>query len=202
MAQWKSTDAANGSPIWTAAQLKLTPNSANRDALFGNTTADATVTGTTKGVWGVSAAEASAQLGKVAHTGWVLRTTGSGGRAGRIHDEVLIAGGISSDSENTVFFDVKLVIATQPSNNAVANGAPASFTVVAATAPVGGSITYQWQYANGTAVTANSIYTNSTTATMTVSNTAGLNGTSYKVLLQATGATNVTSSNVVLTLTS
>lgn len=35
---------------------------------------------------------------KPAHTGWVLRTVGSGGRAGRIQTEVLVAGGISGDA--------------------------------------------------------------------------------------------------------
>lgn len=40
-----------------------------------------------------------------AHTGWVLRTVGSGGRAGRIQYETLVAGGITSDAEDTIFKD-------------------------------------------------------------------------------------------------
>lgn len=40
-----------------------------------------------------------------AHTGWNLRTVGSGGRAGRIQYETLVAGGITSDGEDTIFKD-------------------------------------------------------------------------------------------------
>ena len=36
----------------------------------------------------------------VAHTGWVVRTEGTGGRAGRVQYEVLVAGGIVTDNNN------------------------------------------------------------------------------------------------------
>jgi len=36
----------------------------------------------------------------VAHTGWVVRTEGTGGRAGRVQYEVLVAGGIVSDNND------------------------------------------------------------------------------------------------------
>ena len=36
----------------------------------------------------------------IAHTGWVLRTEGTGGRAGRVQYEVLVAGGIVSDNND------------------------------------------------------------------------------------------------------
>jgi len=57
-------------------------------------------------------ATASAVLSGVAkgqcHTGWVLRTVGTGGRAGRVQYETLVAmgGGISDDSEDTILKDV------------------------------------------------------------------------------------------------
>jgi len=42
----------------------------------------------------------------VPHAGWVLRTVGSGGRAGRVQYETLIAmGSIAGDSDDTVFKD-------------------------------------------------------------------------------------------------
>jgi hypothetical protein len=42
----------------------------------------------------------------VAHAGWVLRTVGSGGRAGRVQYETLVAmGSITGDSDDTVFKD-------------------------------------------------------------------------------------------------
>jgi hypothetical protein len=57
-------------------------------------------------------ATASAVLSGVAkgqcHAGWVLRTVGTGGRAGRVQYETLVAmgGGISNDSEDTILKDV------------------------------------------------------------------------------------------------
>jgi hypothetical protein len=43
----------------------------------------------------------------ITHTGWVVRTTGTGGRAGRVQNEVLVAGGINTDnnSDDTVYPD-------------------------------------------------------------------------------------------------
>lgn len=42
----------------------------------------------------------------VAHAGWVLRTVGTGGRAGRVQYETLVAmGSIASDAEDTIFKD-------------------------------------------------------------------------------------------------
>jgi hypothetical protein len=42
----------------------------------------------------------------IPHTGWVLRTEGTGGRAGRVQYEVLVAGGIVSDgSDDTILPD-------------------------------------------------------------------------------------------------
>jgi len=42
-----------------------------------------------------------------AHTGWVLRTVGTGGRAGRVQYETLVAmgGGLSTDAEDTILKD-------------------------------------------------------------------------------------------------
>lgn len=41
-----------------------------------------------------------AQNKGVAHTGWVIRTEGTGGRAGRVSYEVLVAGGITTDGSD------------------------------------------------------------------------------------------------------
>jgi hypothetical protein len=70
MAQWGKTDAAADSPFMTAQQLKEKANTANRDALYGNTTS-------TAGVFAVDAAEQAAGA-DVAHTGWILRRLGTG----------------------------------------------------------------------------------------------------------------------------
>ena len=89
---WTLADGAAGSPISALAQVNKTANSANRTALFNNTTADAYVTGATIGVFGVSAAEMSdAGIGQVASvtvstagTGYTVRPTATfsgGGQA-------------------------------------------------------------------------------------------------------------------------
>jgi len=40
----------------------------------------------------------------VAHTGWNIRTVGSGGRAGRVQYETLVAGGITTDGDDDTIF--------------------------------------------------------------------------------------------------
>lgn len=112
MTLWKTNDDANGAPLFVGGLVNLTPNSANRDTMYGNTTANSFVLGKTVGVWSVSdvekaSANASSEAGKAAHTGWQLRTEGTGGRAGRIHYETLVAGGTSAGA-NTTFDDAIL----------------------------------------------------------------------------------------------
>ena len=203
MALWGSKDAASNSTIFAASQVKVTPNTANRDALFGNTTANAYIAGVTVGQFGVDANEVTAGRGAVSHTGWVLRTVGQGGRAGRVMTEVLVAGGITTDAEDTVYPDYVINIITQPSNataNSTANE-QATFTVVASTSPAGGVLSYQWVYANGDALGVSG-YSGDTTAALTVDANTVSNGESYKVSVSTTGgAANVVSSNATITIT-
>jgi hypothetical protein len=202
MSQWEMDDSAANSVIWAAAQFKKTPNSANRDALFGNTTADAFVTGATVGVFGVDDNEIAASNGSVAHTGWVIRTVGSGGRAGRVQTEVLVAGKIITDAEDTIFKDAVIFITTQP-QNATANTTDeeeATFTVVAGSNP-NTTLTYAWTYANGDSIQAGANVGNTTQATLTVNSAVETANVAYKVTISATGATSVVSANATLTIT-
>lgn len=185
MALFGKTDTNSDSPISAPAQVNLAPNTANRDALYINTTADAFVTGATIGVFAVDGGEIGANAGQIlstavtgggtgytngqsvavtgdgaganltvvtngtgvvtaitindggsgytsatldlsgigggdatatatvggeatgpAHTGWHLRKVGSGGRAGRVHYECLVAGGITTDgADDTILPD-------------------------------------------------------------------------------------------------
>jgi hypothetical protein len=101
MAQWGSNDQASDSPLYANNILNVTKN---QTEMFNNVTQDDVITGAAKGVFGVSADElayantADTEANAVPHSGWVLRTEGSGGRAGRVHYEVLVAGGIQGDS--------------------------------------------------------------------------------------------------------
>lgn len=58
--------------------------------LFQNTTVNAFITDIAVGLWGISANQtANSYMG--AHAGWTLVTQGTGGRAGRILTETLVA---------------------------------------------------------------------------------------------------------------
>lgn len=205
MPLWKNTDAAANSTIFAAAQLNKAPNTANRTALFGNTTANAYFAGATIGQYAVDANEIAAGGGKVAHTGWVLRTEGTGGRAGRVMTEVLVAGGITGDaSDDAKYPDYTLRITTQPSNRTGSSSGNQTntFTVVAASTPSGATLSYLWQANTGSGfVNAAAGTTGNTTATLSVSANSFANGTQFRVVVQATGAANVTSSPAVLTVT-
>lgn len=202
MSQWEMDDSAANSVIWAAGQLNVTANSDNRDNLYGNTTANAFVEGITAGMFAVDDNEIAASNGSVAHTGWVLRTVGQGGRAGRVQTEVLVAGGIISDAEDTVYADAVIYITTQPSN-ATANTTAeeeATFTVVAASNP-NTTLTYAWTYANGDAIQAGANVGNTTQATLTVNSAVETANVDFKVTISATGATDVESANATLTIT-
>jgi len=96
MAQWTLIDNANGAPSWSNTMLNLAKN---RDELYANVTIGAARANIAYGTFGISTAEmatsntsSEAYGGKIAHAGWTLRTQGEGGRAGRVHYEVLVAG--------------------------------------------------------------------------------------------------------------
>lgn len=211
MAQWGNTDDAANSVLWAASQVNLPANSDNQTALFGNTTADAFVTGATIGQYGVDANEATAARAegttdKVAHAGWVLRTAGSGGRAGRVQSEVLVAMSTittGSDAEDVVFEDYVITITTQPSDTSANTtaGEDATFTVVAATTPAGGTLTYQWSYANGDTIQAGANVGNTTQATLTVNSAVENTNTDFKVTVSEAGSDSVVSANATLTIT-
>ena len=210
MAQWGNTDDAANSVLWAAQQLKITANTGNQTALFGNTTADAFITGATIGQYGVSEGEAQAARAgadvKAAHSGWILRTTGSGNRAGRIHNEVLVAmNTISGDAEDVSFADYMLRITTQPSNATgdISNNDIVAFTVVGASTPAGATLAYKWQKWGGSSfanITDAGAYSNSATATLSVRANTASTGEIYRVQVSTSGAANVISSNAVITI--
>lgn len=205
MAQWGNTDDAANSVLWAVSQLNKTANTTNQTNLFGNTTADAFVTGATVGQFGVGVQEAQAN-GDLTHSGWVLRTVGSGGRAGRVTHEVLVAGGYtftSDAADDAVLPDYVIRITTQPSNTTAntTNGDNATFTVVGASKPAGATLAYAWTYANGGAIAAGSNVGVTTGATLTINSAAQTTNAAYKVVVSTTGGANATSANATLTIT-
>jgi hypothetical protein len=209
MPLWGNVDNAANSTIYAAAQAKLTPNTANRTAIFGNTTQEAFIANVAIGQFGVdtnevTAAREEAAGDRAAHAGWVLRTVGSGGRAGRVQSEVLVAmGSLTGDAEDNVFEDFVLRIRTQPSN-ARANttaGQTNTFTVAATSTPTGAALTYQWTFANGATITEGANVGVTTGTTLTVNSAVQTTNAAFKVAVSAAGADTVTSANATLTIT-
>jgi hypothetical protein len=210
MALYGKSDAASNVSVIVCSTVQATQNTTNRDALYGNTTADAFVSGTTKGIFGVDVAEArAARAGantRVVTPGYQLRTVGSGGRAGRTQYETLVAVRLSTDaSDDTVVPDYKLVINTQPAANTgdASNNDIVNFSVAAASVPTGASLTYVWQKYDGAAFANLSnagAYSNTTTATLSVLANTATTAEIYRVRVAATGADAVFSSNAVITI--
>jgi hypothetical protein len=91
MASWGITDAYTAAPLWALASVNKAPTSANMGSagsgkLFNNATAGNLITGITRGLFNYAAGEFPAG----SHQGWVLKTTGSSGRSGRVTGETLV----------------------------------------------------------------------------------------------------------------
>jgi len=86
MSMQTSADSAAGAPLWAVAAIRLATNSTNRTNLFEDATADNFITGQTIGLFNYADGEVA---DGAAHAGWNMKTTGSGGRAGRIQHETL-----------------------------------------------------------------------------------------------------------------
>lgn len=207
MSQWKNDDSAANSVLWGVAGYNQPANTTTQADFFGNTTADAFITGMTVGQFGVDTAEQEASRAagpRAAHAGWVVRKVGSGGRAGRVMMETLVAmGSMTADAEDTGFPDYTILISTQPLANTANTtaGQNATFRVVAASTPSGATLTYAWKYANGSSIGAGANVGVTTAANLVVNSAVVTTNTSFKVTISATGATPVTSSNATLTIT-
>ena len=98
MALWSNTDANTSAPKFVTSYLKVSQSSANVNLAYGNTTTSAFITNANVGIFAVdtteiASASATNKASRPAHSGWVLRTAGTGGRAGRVQTEVLVAMG-------------------------------------------------------------------------------------------------------------
>ena len=205
----KNYDNSANVPLWAAATVNLKPDSANAISMFGNTTANAFITGQTIGIFGVNADEASASHSPA--TGWIKRVVGSGGRAGRVTQEVLIAlSGMLGDNENVVYPNALITITSQPANGSAKPGAgnTITYSVVANSSNTAAPLNYYWQFNNGSVwantATQSSLFTNNNTATLTAIATLNTSNT-YKVRAiinvdGTTGAAAVTSANATITI--
>jgi len=145
-------DSSANVPLWAAASVFKAPTTAEATALYGNTTTSSYVTGEAIGVFAVDDNEIQVGGSKGSHAGWVLRTTGSGGRAGRVTEETLsVVSTFRTDNnaDDAVYPDSSIVVSTQPLSALVrantANANTASFTVAVASKPTRSTVTYVWQ---------------------------------------------------------
>jgi hypothetical protein len=102
------------------------------------------------GLYGVSPAElhaAAPNRGKPAHTGWVIKTQGTGGRADRVTYETIVAmGSITNDGADDVSFpDYRIVIDTQPEDRIDIFTPNVTLEVVAHSIEDGAPLFYQWK---------------------------------------------------------
>jgi hypothetical protein len=165
MSSWGNKDAAANAPYWAVnstvthgtyvANNAAKPTAANVALLYANTTADVYRSGQTIGLFGVDEQEAGVNH-NVTHQGWVVKTTGSGGRANRIQHEVLVAmssmGYSSTDGDQQLYPNVAISI-TGPSNGSVISEASyANVVTFSISTSLSGNtsaaLTYQWQYDN------------------------------------------------------
>lgn len=218
MPSWGNYDNAANAPYWAVNSTILNqqnvkinysaPTAANVALLYQNTTPDVYTAGETIGLFAVDAFEADVN-DEVAHSGWVLRTVGSGGRAGRVQQEVLIATGIITDNTSPIYPDATITITSQPAGNTanltVGNTATIRVTASITEGNTAAPLTFQWQrsatiggtYANVVNATpANTTYTGGTTAALVIIPTfTDADNNYYRVVINATGteATAVTS---------
>lgn len=193
-------------PLWAAATVNLTPDSANAVSMFENTTPDAFITGQTIGVFGVDDNEA---VTNNTGTGWIKRVTGSGGRAGRVTQEILSTStSMNLDSEDVIYKDTIITITTQPSNGSANAGAGNTINYsVVASGTGSAALNYYWQFNNGS-VWANTatqalLFANNTTATLTANaalNTANTYLVRAIVNANGTGAAAAISANATITI--
>jgi hypothetical protein len=189
------------------------PTAANVALLYGNTTADVYTTGQTIGIFGVDAEESLASHAQ--HTGWTLRTVGSGGRAGRVTNEVLVA--LSemkgADGDAQTYANVTITLSGPSDGSVLANATYFANVVSFSVSPTlvgntSATLTYQWQYLNGSTWASIPANTNpirwagATTSTLQARPaTTANNGTVLRVVVTAAdqGVT-ATSANATLTV--
>ena len=168
MSSWGNNDNAANAPYWAvssaiakspAAQIVAMPTAANVAILYANTTANAYITGETIGLFLVDNNEQQVQEAQgtpPAHKGWNLRTSGTGGRAGRVQWETLVAmASVASDNntDDTVLQDAVITITSQPATVqtvSYSSGDTLTYSVTAAitAGATGAPLSYQWQVNN------------------------------------------------------
>jgi len=163
MSSWGNYDNAANAPYWAVNSTiapdnsnRAMPTAANVALLYGNTTPNVYTTDETIGLFMIDKNEEDvleSNGNPAAHTGWNIRKEGSGGRAGRVQWETLVAiADVQNDNnaDDGTLPDMIIAFTSQPqtSNSVVANGSRTvtfNATAAATAGATGAAISYQWQ---------------------------------------------------------
>lgn len=149
---------------------------------------------------GVDAVEAGQTAG-ITHAGWVLKKEGTGGRAGRVSYETLVAmGSMTGDTDSLPPLPV-ITIDTQPTNQSVTSPTEAVFEVVASVTGTS-TLSYQWEYSDDSGVTWQE-FSGGTDEQLVVADSYPeyVDGNQFRVVVSGTnGAESVTSDAATLTI--
>ena len=167
MSSWGNNDNAANAPYWAvnsaiapANPNRAAPTAANVALLYANTTANVYTSRETIGLFGLDSQEIDVLGDTGAHTGWVLKTEGQGGRAGRVQYETLVAlSTLNRDGDGQIFANVSITL-TGPSNRSVISGAANANSVTFTVSPAlvgntAAALSYQWQVNAGGATWVN-----------------------------------------------
>ena len=202
MSSWGNNDNAANAPYWAVNSAVAPDNpdaakatAANVALLFANTTPDVYTVGETVGLFGVDNNEVAVER-RGTHTGWVLRTEGSGGRAGRVQEEVLVAlANVYGDNEDGVYKDAIITFSAQPAtligpvNQASAQTATFSVTAAVTTGNTAAPLTYQWQVNNNSGGSWVNINAGTNVTTGQPGNMTKSGATTATLVLDPTGTT-------------
>jgi hypothetical protein len=201
-----SNTALTISPAWGIANTSGVSATLEQSPKWLAAGSDLTVQSIGK-VFGVDANEATANN---EIPGWVYTNvyTDMHGNIRRKSEVLCTLATITTDAEDTVYADYRLVIGTQPASRTVTAGSANTFTISVTSVPAGATINYRWQRAaNANAafadLTNTGTWTNTTAATVNFANsTLAVSGSIYRVQMNVTGGTaaNTISANAVLTI--
>jgi hypothetical protein len=223
MSSWGNNDNAANAPYWAVNStlvsvdrqpVRTRPTAANVALLYGNTSSNVYTSNETIGLFMIDAAEEQVQeslSGKPVHSGWNLKITGQGGRAGRTQWETLVAlANVQNDnnSDDATLPDAIITISQPTAKQSITANSLGANTVILTVAgttvvPDSAILTYQWQVNsggmswvnidNGTRITTgqpgNMYKSGANTATLSLAPTSNSsNNYVYRTIITATNA--------------
>ena len=108
-----------------------------------------------------------------------------------------------TQADDTIAADFGITIDNQPQAATVTTGDPASFVVAAVSRPAGAVLSFQWEEDQGSgfvALAEAGVYSGTTDATLAISDSTGLDGYQYRVVVSVVGGADVTSDAALLTV--